>query len=204
MPLYVSIYKTQGAALDLLRCIIAEIGAIDTAPSEFRYIQALSDIEKQKEIIMASAAVPILFGAKEIDQHHFADGGMGGWQKMQGNTPITPLIQAGYKTIIVTHLSDGSLWNRHNYPDTTILEIRPQSALARKGYQPDLLSFNAINIPSWIEQGYDDTMKCVGDVMKITQARNRLKVAENTLQESESDRGNLDTDLEIAMNRILK
>lgn len=204
LPLYVSIYKSQGVALDLLRCIIAEMGAVDTVPSEFRHIQALNDTEKQKETIMASAAIPILFGAKEVGQHHFVDGGMGGWQKMQGNTPITPLIQAGYKTIIVTHLSDGSLWDRHDYPDTTILEIRPQSAIARKGYQPDLLSFNAINIPSWIEQGYDDTMKCIGNVMQVTQARNRLKAAENMLQESTSDRENLDTDLEIAMNRILK
>ncbi len=30
---------------------------------------------------------------------------------MQGNTPVTPLVDAGCNMVIVTHLSDGSLWD---------------------------------------------------------------------------------------------
>ncbi|EGZ2550613.1 ferredoxin reductase, partial [Escherichia coli] len=37
-------------------------------------------------------------------------------QSMPGNTPVT-------------HLSDGSLWDRQAFPDTTILEIRPRKRL---------------------------------------------------------------------------
>jgi NTE family protein len=162
----------------------------------------MTSLKEQKETIMASAAVPILFGAKEVGQHAFADGGMGGWKTMQGNTPITPLIEAGYKTIIVTHLSDGSLWNRHDYPDVTLLEIRPQSDIARKGYKPDLLSFNATHIPSWIEQGYHDTIRCLYGVIRVTQARNTLKSAECDLQNSKNEWNALDVDLDDAMGRI--
>ncbi|MBW6086929.1 hypothetical protein KZ779_28470 [Escherichia coli] len=50
----------------------------------------------------------------------FGDGGMGGWRNMQGNTPVTPLVDAGCNMVIVTHLSDGSLWDRRAFPDTTI------------------------------------------------------------------------------------
>ncbi len=44
---------------------------------------------------------------------------------MQGNTPVTPLVDAGCNMVIVTHLSDGSLWDCQAFPDTTILESVP-------------------------------------------------------------------------------
>ncbi len=44
---------------------------------------------------------------------------------MQGNTPVTPLVDAGCNMVIVTHLSDGSLWDRQAFPDTTIARSVP-------------------------------------------------------------------------------
>ncbi|MCV5209727.1 helix-turn-helix domain-containing protein, partial [Escherichia coli] len=57
----------------------------------------------------------------------------GGWRNMQGNTPVTPLVDAGCNMVIVTHLSDGSLWDRQAFPDTTILEIRLRKKLKQTG-----------------------------------------------------------------------
>jgi NTE family protein len=42
----------------------------------------------------------------------------------QGNTPITPLLNAGYNPVIVTHLSDRSAWNRQQHPDAALMEIK--------------------------------------------------------------------------------
>jgi NTE family protein len=109
----------------------------------------------------------------------------GGWQKLQGNTPITPLLQAGFKMVIVTHLSDGSLWSRQDFPDATVIEIRPQSSIERSGGVQDLLGFDADKIPSWIEQGYVDTKHCVGRVMESVQARHELRQSEAALLKSE-------------------
>ena len=97
---------------------------------------------------------------------------------MQGNTPITPLLAAGIKTVLVTHLSDGSLWSRHNFPAATILEIRPQSPIQRDGGLKDLLGFDTHKIPTWIKQGYEDTLHCVGRVIEATSARHALHISE--------------------------
>jgi NTE family protein len=64
---------------------------------------------------MASAALPLLYESQRIGNHSYTDGGQGGWKTVQGNTPITPLVEAGCNLVIVSHLSDGSLWDRHNF-----------------------------------------------------------------------------------------
>jgi NTE family protein len=116
-------------------------------------------------------------------------GGIGGWKNVRGNTPITPLIDSEKCShLIVTHLTDGSLWDRQAFPDSTILEIRPRKPIKRQGMVKDLLGFNADNIQSWIEQGYEDTQRCVRNVKSAlesryiaTQAKTRLNQTINRL-----------------------
>lgn len=203
LPLHVSVYRQDSAILDLLRCVAAELGFVDSPPSEFIHIQSLP-ADQQKEALLASAAIPLLFSPKRINDTPYSDGGMGGWQKMQGNTPITPLLQSGCNMIIVTHLSDGSLWSRQDFPDATILEIRPQSNIAIGGVTPDILGFDPEKIPSWIKQGYEDTMHCVGRVMNATKARTELRESESALSRSLNSSRLIDRELEIAMRRIVK
>lgn len=200
LPLFVSVFKHDHAFRDLLRCAVAELGIIDSAASEFVHIQSLPILE-QKEALLASAAIPLLFAPKRINDNLYSDGGQGGWQKMQGNTPITPLLEAGCNMVIVTHLSDGSLWSRQDFPNATILEIRPQSNISREGLVPDILGFNAEKIPSWIEQGYVDTMHCVGRAMKATKSRVHLKASEVAVVRSQ-DSSRVDKEMQKAMSRL--
>ncbi len=200
LPLFVSVFKHDHAFRDLLRCAVAELGIVDSAASEFVHIQSLPILE-QKEALLASAAIPLLFAPKRINDNLYSDGGQGGWQKMQGNTPITPLLEAGCNMVVVTHLSDGSLWSRHDFPNATILEIRPQSNISREGLVPDILGFNAGKLPSWIEQGYVDTMHCVGRVMKATKSRVNLKVSEAAVVQSQ-DTARIDQEMQITMSRL--
>jgi len=205
LPFYVSVFKSLGGIIDLSRTLAAEFGLADTPDSEFMHIQSLS-VAEQKEILLASAAIPMLFAPRQANGSLYTDGGQGGWQKMQGNTPITPLLQAGCNMVLVTHLSDGSLWSRHDFPETTILEIRPQSSFARDsgffGGAKDLLGFDATKIPSWIEQGYQDTLHCVGRVMKAGTSRNELRSSEKALMDSEKRNASADAILEDAMSRL--
>lgn len=201
IPLYVSVFKSSEGLLDISSIIAAEIGLRDSPPSEFIHIQSLPD-EDQKTALLASAALPIIFSPQKINNHTYHDGGMGGWQKMQGNTPITPLLQSGIKNIIVTHLSDGSLWSRNEFPDATILEIRPQSAIRRDGEIKDILGFDQNKIPSWIEQGYKDTLHCIGRVTQATSARNELRTSEAALKNSTNTFGKLDQDLFQSLQRL--
>jgi NTE family protein len=104
---------------------------------------------------------------------------------MQGNTPITPLLEAGCNLVIVTHLSNGSPWSRQDFPSATIVEIRPQESLSRAkgplGGSRDLLGFDSEKIPSWIEQGYRDTMHCMRRVMAAGKSRHELRQSEALL-----------------------
>ena len=63
--------------------------------------------------------------------------------------------------------------DRQAFPDTTVLEIRPQRSLRRNdgalGGAKDLLGFTAMHIDSWIEQGYHDTMSALDSVRKPLQ-----------------------------------
>ncbi|MCO4757562.1 MAG: patatin-like phospholipase family protein [Oceanospirillaceae bacterium] len=205
LPFYVSVYESRGATLDLLRAIAAEVGLKDTPDSEFIHLQSQND-ELAREYLLSSAAIPFLFSPGQIGGKRYSDGGQGSWQTVQGNTPITPLLEAGCNMVIVTHLSDGSIWSRHKYKNATILEIRPQSTLNRaKGIASgarDLLGFDAEKIHSWIEQGYEDTLATVQPIMGASLARDSLRIAEDSLQATAGDALAADAALEKAMGRL--
>ena len=205
LPLFVSLYPTEGGVQDIINCIAAELGLDSTRDSEFYHVQNLPP-EQQKEALMASAALPLLFKSREVNGTHYSDGGMGGWASLQGNTPVTPLVEAGCNMVIVTHLSDGSLWDRRAFPDTTVLEIRPQRSLRRNegalGGVKDLLGFTAMHIDSWIEQGYHDTMSALDSVRKPLQARRTLQLSSTALESSLAENTTADSVLKNAISRL--
>ena len=205
LPLHVSLYPTDGGMTDIVNCIMAEMGLGATKASEFLHVQSLP-ASQQKEALMASAALPLLFTPREINGTRYSDGGMGGWNSMQGNTPVTPLVEAGCNLVIVTHLSDGSLWDRHAFPETTVLEIRPRRTLARNegllGGAKDLLGFKPMHIDSWIAQGYEETLAAIDRIRKPLQARQSLRASGEALSESLAGNAPADAALKSAMSRL--
>lgn len=203
LPLYLSAFETRGGLIDLLDWASAQSGLRDTKPSTFFHVQSLPP-SQQRDALLASAALPILFAPRQIGGKAYSDGGLGGTAKSQGNTPITPLLQAGVRTIIVTHLVDGSLWSRHDFPDATIIEIRPQRAIERDGSNSDLLGFDQRRIPSWIVQGYEDALACLRRVAGASIARAELAQSERRLEASDAGLPALDARLDDAMARLRK
>jgi NTE family protein len=205
LPLYVSAFESAGDILDIINIVKAELGVGDTADSKFFHIQSLPQ-EEQRNALLASAALPLLFSPQELGGKQYTDGGQGGWQKSQGNTPIKPLIEAGHDFIIVTHLSDGSLWSRSDFPDVTILEIRPQASISRNhglgGGAKDLLGFNPDDIESWMQQGYEDAIICVGRVRAALRSRSLLQTSESLLDDSSARIIDSEMKMQEAMMRI--
>lgn len=205
LPLYVSLYRSMGGLQDLASALCAELGFANTADSEFVHVQSLDD-KQARQVLLASAAIPLLFASQRHEGQRYSDGGQGGWQTMQGNTPITPLLENGCNLVIVTHLSDGSVWSRQRFPNATVLEIRPGQSLARAtgvvGGVRDLLGFDTEKIPSWIEQGYLDTLHCVGRVMKAQSSRNELRASEDALAALSVESSQADKLLDDAMARL--
>ena len=205
LPLYVSVFESRGGLTDLLRCTVAEAGLADTPPSHFVHVQSLPAHER-RNALLASAAIPLLYQARQIGDARYSDGGQGGWQTAQGNTPITPLIEAGCKQVIVTHLTDGSLWSRHDFRDTTVLEIRPQAPITPDGSPlgaaKAALGFDSSNISRLMKQGYQDTMHCVGRVMKAAQSRHALWQLEKKKTKKQKSGNSADAALTDAMSRL--
>jgi len=205
IPLYVSVFKQQhkGKAfkdlfLAIKDVVKVELAGIDNAPSEFRHIQSLS-LNEQKEVLLASAAVPLFFKAFSDGQNgRYTDGGQGGYLKSQGNTPITPLIEAGCRHVIVTHLADGSLWHRHDFPKASIIEIRPSIEI---GGTLAMFDFSVETVDRLIQAGYHDTMKALQKVKlnldSVHSMRQNTTLLASTLSDTEGDDA-----LENAMNRL--
>lgn len=206
LPLYISVYKSLGRLSDISQCFLAAAGVRDTPESDFLHLQSLP-VAEQRNALMASAALPMLFQARKITGTIYSDGGQGGWSKSQGNTPIQPLIDAGCKQIIVTHLSNGSFWSRHDFPGVNILEVRPDASMARSAGlfsgARDLLGFDADKIPTWIEQGYNDTKRCVGRVKQVLELNSNLKYSKQAVFESEVRAEKSAAELEDLLSKLL-
>ena len=201
LPLYMSVYPTQGAAVDIARILGASFGVGNTQESKFLHVQSLPP-DEQKKALLASAALPLLYAPEEIGDARYTDGGQGGWRTLQGNTPITPLLEAGCQHVVVTHLEDGSFWNRHQFPNASIIEIRPAGkGIARKGAASDLLGFNNQLIPSWMEQGYEDTLACLGRIKNTVDAHAELAAATRAMDLSMANTGQ--QLLDEAMRRLM-
>jgi NTE family protein len=192
LPLYVSVFRNQDTFEEVIRYIIAEIGLMDARNSEFLHVQSLP-IEQQKNALLASAAIPLLFSPKEVNGVLYTDGGQ---NELQGNTPITPLIENGCKKIIVTHLSEGSPWSRYDFPQATILEIRPRKSM------PFVLDFKSV-IPL-IEQGYTDTLYYIDRVKSVWESIIPLAKSQVLLDRQEPRIQDSQDGMQSAISRLKK
>lgn len=165
IPLFVSVFEQQDFIKESMDYVGVGLLGKDNKPSRFVHIQSLP-INEQKEMILASAAIPLIFQSKkDADNNRLTDGGQGGALKSQGNTPITPLIDEEHcDFVIVSHLSQGTLWNRHDFPQTACIEIRPNADLDL-GVKA-VFDFSAEKIQQLQQAGYEDTLLVLGDIQE--------------------------------------
>jgi predicted acylesterase/phospholipase RssA len=188
LPFYVSAFKSQGVLQDIVHILLAEGKIKDTPPSEIFHVQGLPRKEWE-ETLLASAALPGIYPSRNVQGSGYTDGGTGGWKTMQGTTPVQPLIDAGCKRIIVTHLDDNTTWQRDNFPGVDIIEIRPKPGVF-EGIT-DLLNFDAEKINQWSNQGEEDTWEsCLqnGLMRHDTPSRRANKKKERHMTEEKPER----------------
>lgn len=179
-PLWVSVFRSHGILQDLGRDAVATLGLVDTPDSEFRLLQSLPD-NQQRECLLASAALPLIFKRRRLEDGHYSDGGQGGWRTVQGNTPITPLLGEDCDVIIVSHLQNGSFWQRPTENDrTVIVELRPREPISKRA--TDLLGFDHDRISAWMRQGYEETMLTLAEVADVLRVRQVGRAAEETMK----------------------
>ena len=71
-----------------------------------------------------------------------------------------------------------------------MIEIRPAGkGISRKGGVRDVLGFDNELIPSWMEQGYEDTMACVGQIKDTLEVHTELVNATKAMDTSHNATG---------------
>lgn len=112
-----------------------------------------------KAMVIASASLPLIYDCTEISGIKYIDGGV------VDNTPIQPVYGENCDVIIVVHLSKEGRVDRTLYPNTKIIELRPEnleeSVLSGTLNLDDLAKKNRIN------QGYNDTINLVEPIISF-------------------------------------
>ena len=163
IPLWVSVFPRRSIFESVMGYSLAVLGIKDNPQSDFLHIQSLTPDEQEKALL-ASAAIPFLLEAQEINGELYCDGGLGGANEAQGNTPITPLLDFACDTVIVTSLTDRNAWSRQKHPHAKVIAISHKYPIKRSLLMPqmlDVLYFHPESIYSWMDQGYGDAKRCM-------------------------------------------
>lgn len=151
--------------------------------SEWLRIQDCQDDEAIYKLLLASAAIPLVFPKQEIEGQPYVDGGLA------DNIPFGALARQGCTHVIVIHLSNGNIWNRHNFPEQTIIEIRPEQPMMTSdipvaGLVKSIIDFSPERIAELKENGYNDARRCVENIRDVIgiikeerQARKRIEAS---------------------------
>ena len=112
------------------------------------------EIEK---ILIASSAIPIVFPNQEIEGEVYIDGGVLG---KEGNVPVRPLYDAGYRKIIIIYLSEKDKIHKSIYYGAEIVEIVPQTGLG--SFVDGTLDFSSAGAKARLMQGYQEALAIFG------------------------------------------
>lgn len=176
----------EGAGYEAVFEFIKNELGIDGKSAKYHELKTLSD-EKLFETVMASAALPLLYQTRTIQGKTHYDGGI------RDNTPVKELI-GKCDVCFVSHLSNGSNFNRHDYDsnETQIIEIRPSADfVTEEGSLADvqaMMNFSKDKVEYLVKMGYEDTSKV------LTELKNK-SVLEQKL-ESEMD------EIEALLNQL--
>ena len=125
--------------------------------AEYIHVQSAKTDEEIYQTLLASAAIPLAFKSRKIDDKHYVDGWLG------DNVPLKALANRGCTHAIVIHLGNGELWNRHDFPNQTIIEIRPTEDMDGLN---KLLDFSPERIQLLQKRGYQDAKSILEPILQ--------------------------------------
>lgn len=119
------------------------------------------DVDLGKEMIIASASLPLIYESTNIMGGKYIDGGIA------DNTPIKPAYEEGCDIIIVVLLSKDARIDRSLYPNAYIIEIYPRNL--NESVINGTLNLNEEAKKNRIKEGYDDTMRNIEPILKMAE-----------------------------------
>ncbi|PSM49123.1 patatin [Chroococcidiopsis sp. CCALA 051] len=128
-------------------------------------VQDVADDAELYNLLLASAAIPLAFPCRKVNDRFYVDGGLA------DNVPLRALAARGCQNAIVIHLENGAAWNRYDFPEQTIIEIRPEQPIDKfdtplLGSVSSLLNFSAERITELKARGYEDAQRCLEPIIQ--------------------------------------
>ena len=120
--------------------------------------------------MIASASLPLIYEATEVMGEKYIDGGI------SDNTPIQPVYGEGCDIIIVVLLSKEARIDRALYPNTHIIELYPRNL--NESVINGTLNLNDEAKKNRIKEGYEDTIRLMEPIMKITEYKMKTEEEE--------------------------
>jgi NTE family protein len=122
--------------------------------------QDCPDDETLYNLLLASAAIPFAFPPRQVNGKWYIDGGLA------DNVPLHALAAKGCSYVIIIHLDNGVVWNRHDFPEQTVIEIRPEKPINKSntpivGTLDTFFDFSAECIAELKQRGYKDARRCL-------------------------------------------
>ncbi|RCJ14712.1 hypothetical protein A6S26_11160 [Nostoc sp. ATCC 43529] len=151
--------------------------------AEWFCVRDFPDDETIYKSLLASAAIPLAFPCQNINGQSYVDGGL------KDNIPVGALVQRGCKKVIVIHLGYGTPWSRHDFPEQTVIEIRPEQPINKSdtpviGPVNSLLDFSINRIHELKKRGYEDAKSCLTPLIQTCKSMRDLRDSHNNLIDS--------------------
>ncbi|WP_294343891.1 patatin-like phospholipase family protein [uncultured Clostridium sp.] len=122
--------------------------------------------ERIKDILLASSALPVIYDNVIIDGKRYIDGGI------VDNTPVKPLYDIGYRTIIVVHLNNDNIVKDTDFPGINMFQIIPKTS--QGNFISGTLDFDKEHAEIRMNQGYEDTYKLIRPFYDIGLIKDRI------------------------------
>ena len=132
---------------------------------EWKHLNELPE-NQQIDYLLATSALPVIYGHQSINKRPFLDGGVAFLS--EGNIPIAPLYENGYRNILLSSLNHNFSFGPQRdilkgenmvkkYPDAKITPLLPLESLG--GFMSGTLNFAPSSIRNCMISGYYDTYK---------------------------------------------
>lgn len=184
--LWVTVFPSlhiPGLKYDWLMGLVDLLRARAGTEAHWLRAQDCEDEETLHSLLLASAAIPLAFPKRTVKDQHYVDGGLA------DNVPLTALAQQGCTHAIVIHLQNGSAWSRYDFPEQTVLEIRPGKPIGKSdipviGGISSLLDFNPNRIADLKQCGYEDAKRCMEPILRTFKTVTDMRKQQASLVES--------------------
>ena len=141
----------------------------DFTPKYFKINDYEDDLAK--EIIVASASLPMIYDCTDVLDGKYIDGGV------VDNTPILPVYRENCDVIIVVLLSKEARVDKSIYPNTKILELIPRNL--NESTLNGTLNLDMEAKRMRIKEGYNDTINLLEPIMIIADLKREREERKN-------------------------